>query len=57
MGQDFHRVSSLQVALACGRTRELPPWSNVVDERIVEGFSDLMADGGHVFKAAAEDAR
>src|SRR6185312_2957714 len=55
--QNFDWVSGLQVALAnTGLAGELPARSNVVDERIVEGFSDLVADRGHVIKSAAEDS-
>src|ERR1051326_8630845 len=57
MRQDFNRLAGFQVALASGCTWELPGRGNVVDETIVEGFSDLMADRGHVFKSAAKDSR
>src|SRR5438309_2307948 len=56
--QDLNRVSGFQVTLAnAGLARELPARSNVVNERIVEGFSNLMADGGHVVESAAKDSR
>ncbi len=56
--QDLNRVSCFQVTLANARlSGELPARGDVIDERIVEGFSDLMADRGHVFKPAAENSR
>ena len=56
--QDLNRVSGFQVTLAnAGFARELPARGSVVDERIVEGFSNLMADCCHVVKPAAKDSR
>src|SRR5579864_7207425 len=55
--QYFYRVSGFQVALAsAGLARELPARRSVVDERIVEGFSNLVADCCHVVKSAAENS-
>src|ERR1700739_3243007 len=54
---DLNRVAGFKVALAnAGFAGELPARGDVVDERIVEGFSNLMADGGHVVKSAGEDS-
>ena len=56
--QYFHRVAGFQVALAhAGFARELPARGDIVDERIVERLSDLVADRSYVFKSAAENAR
>src|SRR5579864_440103 len=56
--QYFYRVSGFQVALAsAGLARELPARRSVVDKRIVEGFSNLVADCCHVVKSAAKNSR
>src|SRR5690242_12788835 len=56
--QDLNRVSGFQVTLAdAGLARELPARGDVVHERIVERFCDLVADCGYIFKSAAENSR
>src|SRR5438270_1515055 len=58
MRQDFNRVSGFKVALAdAGLAWELPARSDVIDERIVECFRDLMADCGYVLKSSPENPR
>src|SRR6185437_5995751 len=56
--QHLNRISGFKVSLANARfAGELPSRGNVVDEWIVESFSNLVADRCHVVESAAKDSR
>src|SRR5437588_8480980 len=54
----FHGITRFQVVLAgAGPTGEHPCRHGIVQERIVEGFRNFMAERGHIFKPGAEKSR
>src|SRR6267143_1649507 len=55
VGKPLNHVAGLQAVLAVAVGRE-PPGCGVVDKRIVEDLSHLVAEGGHIAEASPEKA-